>query len=193
MAREEWREQVRFVYLLDRWLDDTCTFATATDPVAASAMAGAMRRKRGVKAGVPDTWVVYRGKLVTIEMKSRAGKCSPSQRLAREALLRAGAQWWVCRTACAAMWALRKSGVRFRAIVHRDGTRERWRQPKLAPWEIPRRDPAERRPNAPEVLAKRRATQQRRRERQRQRAHAPMLQSRSSQAQRPSHDRADVR
>src|SRR6516164_8200083 len=52
-----------------------------------------------------------------------------------------GAQWWVCRSAHAAMWA----------------PSERWRQPRLAPWEIPRPDPAEPRPNAPEVTAQRRA------------------------------------
>jgi hypothetical protein len=41
------------------------------------------------------------------------------------------------------MWALRKSGVRFRTITRADGTTERWRQPRLAPWEVPRHDPAE--------------------------------------------------
>jgi hypothetical protein len=65
------------------------------------------------------------------------------------------------------MWALRKSGVTFRTIVHRDGTHERWLQPKLAPWEIPRRDPAERRPT--EVVAQRREMSRRSRERQRAR------------------------
>jgi len=34
----------------------------------------------------------------------------------RERLLRAGAQWLVCRSALVATWALRKSGVRFRFI-----------------------------------------------------------------------------
>jgi hypothetical protein len=33
------------------------------------------------------------------------------------------------------MWALAKSGVRFRTVVNADGTKGRWRQPKLAPWE----------------------------------------------------------
>jgi hypothetical protein len=59
------------------------------------------------------------------------------------------------------MWALRKSGVGFRTLVHNDGTTERWRQPWLAPWEVPRRDPAEPRPNAPDVAARRRAGRQR--------------------------------
>ena len=48
------------------------------------------------------------------------------------------------------MWALRKSGVKFRTIVHEDGTIERWQQPELPAWEVPKRDPHERRPRAPE-------------------------------------------
>jgi hypothetical protein len=151
--RQEWQEQVRFASLLDKWMDPNCAFWTATDPVAPSAMSGLMRKRRGVKPGVPDTLVWYRRKSITIEMKSQAGRCSAAQRSAREALIRAGAEWWVCRTARAAMWALKRSGVRFRQIVREDGLTERWRQPKLAPWEVPRRDPAERRPNAPQVLA----------------------------------------
>jgi len=63
---------------------------------------------------------------------------------------RAGAQWWVCRSARAAMWALRKSGVTFRTIAHEDGTTECWQQPKLPAWEVPKRNPHERRPRAPD-------------------------------------------
>ena len=71
-----------------------------------------------------------------------------------------GAHWWECRSAHAAMWALRKSGVRFRTLVHNNGT-ERWWQPRLAPWEVPRGDPAAPRPNASDVAAQRRAARQR--------------------------------
>ena len=148
--REEWLEQVKLSLLLDKWLDPACTFWTATDPVAPSVASGAMRKKRGVKPGVPDVLVWYRGKSITIELKSRRGQCSRSQRLARERLLRAGAQWWVSRTARAAMWALRKSGVTFRTATNDDGTVGCWQQPKLPAWEVPKRDPHERRPRAPE-------------------------------------------
>jgi hypothetical protein len=99
---------------------------------------------------VPDVLVWYRGKSITIELKSRRGQCSPSQRATREALLRAGAQWWVCRSADAAMWALGKSGVRFRTLSNDDGTLECWQQPKLPAWEVPKRNPHERRPRAPD-------------------------------------------
>jgi hypothetical protein len=75
---------------------------------------------------VPDVLVWYCGKSITVEMKSRRGQCSRSQRAVREALLRAGAMWWVCRSGPAAMWALYESGVPFRTIVHEDGTQECW-------------------------------------------------------------------
>jgi hypothetical protein len=148
--REEWQEQVRLSLLLDKWLDPACSFWTATDPVAPSATSGAMRKKRGVKPGVPDVLVWYCGKSIAVELKSRHGQCSQPQRAVREGLLRAGAQWWVCRSAKAAMWALAQSGVPFRTIVHQDGTIECWQQPELPPWEMPKRNPHERRPRAPE-------------------------------------------
>ena len=148
--REEWQEQVKLSLLLDKWLDPTCTLWTATDPVAPSATSGAMRKKRGVKPGVPDVLVWYRGKSITIELKSRRGQCSRSQRLVRERLLRAGAQWWVCRSANAAMWALAQSGVRFRAFINGEGGLEYWQPPRLPEWERPKSNPHERRPRAPD-------------------------------------------
>ena len=48
------------------------------------------------------------------------------------------------------MWALYKSGVPFRTIVHEDSTIERWQQPELPAWEMPKRNPHERRPRAPD-------------------------------------------
>ena len=86
--REELQEQVKLSLLLNKWLDPTCTFWTATDPVAPSVTSGAMRKKRGVTPGVPDVLVWYLGHSITIELKSRRGQCSPSQRAVREALLR---------------------------------------------------------------------------------------------------------
>ncbi len=149
--REEWQEQKKLARLLDKWLDPACTFWTATDPVAPSALSGAIRKQRGVKPGVPDQLILYRGKLIAIELKSRCGKCSPPQRAVREDLLRAGARgWWVCRTARAAMWALRKSGVKFRTRANDDGSLDRWQSPRLPAWEVPKRNPQERRPRAPE-------------------------------------------
>jgi hypothetical protein len=162
--RSEWFEQVLFARLLDKWLDPTTSFATAFDPVARSRLSGFMRKKRGVQPGCPDNWVLHCGRLICVELKSPAGRCSGVQRTVRGALIRAGSDWWECRTANSAMWALVESGVRFREIVHEDGSLELWRQPELAAWEVPRRDPAERRPQHPAIRAQRREYARRRRE-----------------------------
>jgi hypothetical protein len=118
--------------------------------VAASALSGAIRKQRGVKPGVPDQLILYRGKLIAIEMKSRNGKCSRSQRLVREAPLRAGAEWFECRLAVAAMLSLSEVGVKFRTLVREDGTTECWRQPELPEFALPKRNPQERRKRAPD-------------------------------------------
>jgi hypothetical protein len=104
--------------------------------------------------------------LIAIELKSPSGKCTSAQRAVREALLRAGCQWFECRSANAAMVAIAACGVRFRVITHEDGRMERWRRPKLANWELPRTDPREPRPQHPEVVSQRRAARRRWRARQ---------------------------
>jgi hypothetical protein len=153
MAYTEWREQVKLARLLDTWLPDDA-FWTATDPVARSATAGAMRKKRGVKPGLSDVIIWYRGRTFCIELKGPYGQCRPAQRAVREQLLKAGIKaWWQCRTAESAMWAIAKSGLKFRAIVHEDGSLESWQQPPLEPWEIPKTDPRERRPRPPHYWA----------------------------------------
>jgi hypothetical protein len=137
---------------------------------------------RGCKAGAPDIWILYCGRLITIELKSKGGRCTPSQRAAREALLRAGADWFECRSANAVMQAVCEAGVPFQMIARSDGVIECWRQPELAPWEVPRRDPAEPRPSAPELAAQRRTAQQRWRERQRARKAAKLAAARDDAA-----------
>jgi hypothetical protein len=102
-------------------------------------------------------------------MKSPSGRCSPAQKLVRERLLKADCRWFQCITARSAMWALAKSGVRFRTVVRADGTVEKYRQPRLADWEVPRTDPAEKRPYHPAVKAQRRAARQKWKARKRER------------------------
>ena len=150
--RAEWREQVRLARLLDKWIDPSRCCWTATDPVAATVTSGAMRKKRGVKPGVPDVLVWYCGHSIAIELKSRSGKCTASQRQMRARLLAAGCKWFLCRSAISAMAVLYQAGVPFRLHVGYDGRCERWVQPTLAPWERPKSDPHERRPKGPGYL-----------------------------------------
>jgi hypothetical protein len=77
----------------------------------------------------------------------------------------------------------------FRVITHEDGTIDRWQQPALAPWEVPRSDLRERRPLHPAVAAQRRAAQQRYRARQRVAREAAQLAAARNDAELPgAHD-----
>jgi hypothetical protein len=166
--RWEWEQQVLLASLLDRWLPDDAFFS-ATDGVARSPMSGWLRKKRGCKSGLPDMLIwCRRTKTIGIEMKSPGGRCTAPQRAVRELLLQAGCRWFECRSAAAAMVAIAASGLRFRTIVHPDGTVERWKRPRLAKWEKPRSDPSEPRPQHPEVAAQRRVARRRSLERKRE-------------------------
>jgi hypothetical protein len=166
MPREEWEQQIELSSALEEMLDPADSFSTAFDSVAPSALSGYLRRRRGVKAGLPDMWILHRKRLITIELKSRAGRCRPSQKIVREAIERAGGTWWLCCTARSALVALHRSGVPLweRSEGER---RKRWVPPEMPSWEEPRRNPSEPRPWAPDVAVRRRAARQRWRERQR--------------------------
>jgi hypothetical protein len=169
LRRWEWRQQIIFAGLLSRWLPND-GFFSAFDPVAGNALSGWLRRRRGVRAGAPDNWVLYRGRLICVELKSPGGKCSRAQRETRLAILAAGGEWWEARSANAGMAALAASGVVFREIDCGGGLIVRWRQPALADWERPRRDPSSPLAMHPQVLAERREARRRWRERKRLKA-----------------------
>ena len=78
----------------------------------------------------------------------------------RSEMLPAGADWWLVRSARAALMALHLSGVVFR---------RKWKPPRLQPWEGPFADPTQRLPQAPGVAARRRAARRRWLSRQRAR------------------------
>jgi hypothetical protein len=158
--REEWSEQTKLAALLEQYLDPASTFWTSLENKPLSRLSGLFQKRRGVRSGLPDVLVLYRGKPIFVELKSRAGVASKTQRQIRAELLPAGAAWWMARSARAALMALHLSGVIFR---------RRWQQPRLKPWEGPFADPTRRLPQAPDVAARRRAARQRWRERQQRR------------------------
>ena len=138
--------------MLDKYLDPTDTFWTSLENKPISRLSGIFQKKRGVRSGLPDVQVIWRGKPIFVELKSRAGVASKVQMHVRSKMLPAGADWWLARSARAAMMALHLSGVVFR----RD-----WKPPRLKPWEGPFADPTRRLPQAPDVAARRRAARRR--------------------------------
>jgi hypothetical protein len=161
--REEWTEQTRLAALLEEYLDPGFTFWTSLENKPLSLLSGIFQKRRGIRSGLPDVLVIFqqtpgRVLIVFVELKSRAGVATRAQKQLRLELLRAGAAWWMTRSARAALMALHLSGVVFGS---------QWAPPQLEPWEGPFPDPNERLPQAPEVAAQRRAARQRSRERQR--------------------------
>ncbi len=58
---------------------------------------GARIKAMGYKAGWPDLQVVYRGRLICIELKSAKGRLSPAQKAMHERLTLAGALVYTAR------------------------------------------------------------------------------------------------
>ena len=150
--REEWREQMKLSVMLDKYLDPSRTFWTSLENKPISRISGIFQKKRGIRSGLSDLFVLDSGRPIFVELKSRAGVATKAQKQVRVELLSAGATWWMARSARAALMALHLSGVVFR---------RRWKPPRLKPWEGPFEDPTRRLPQAPDVAARRRAARRR--------------------------------
>ena len=72
--RQEWTEQTKLAGMLDKYLDPTDTFWTSLENKPISRLSGIFQKKRGVRSGLPDELVIWRGKPIFIELKSR--RCS---------------------------------------------------------------------------------------------------------------------
>jgi hypothetical protein len=161
--RQEWAEQTKLAEMLDKYLNPADTFWTSLENKPISLLSGLFQKRRGVRSGIPDVLVIWRGKPIFVELKSRAGVASKAQKRLRLEMLPAGTDWWMARSARAALMALHLSGVVFRRT---------WKPPRLKPWEGPFADPTQRLPQAPDVAARRRDARRRWREHQRVRGPA---------------------
>ena len=123
-GRQEWTEQTQLAQLLAEYLDPSCTFATALENRPRSCLSGLMQKRRGTRSGLPDVMVIFipiishggelRQRSVFVELKSWAGVASKAQKQVRVELVAVGCEWWLCRSARAALTALHRSGVPFR-------------------------------------------------------------------------------
>jgi hypothetical protein len=167
--REEFAEQARLVEMLAELLDPRFAVVTALENRPRSRWSGFWAKARGVRAGIPDLMiVVYWKPPVFIEMKSKGGVPSKTQRRVFADLQAMGAAVYVARSADAALEALRRH-IPFR---------REWKPASpLQPWEGPFEftDSRMRLPQHPEVRAERAAALKQWRQRQRERkAQQPM-------------------
>jgi hypothetical protein len=136
-------------------------------------LGGYLAQKMGVRSGLTDIMVVHEGRAIFVELKSPVGVASKAQKQVYLELRAAGADWYLVRSAPAALEALRRSNVPFR---------RRWQTPQLADWMGPFIDPFRRLPQHPQIAAQRRASQRAWRERQRARKAAKLAAERDDAA-----------
>ena len=85
---------------------------------ASSAIEGARRKRLGALPGWPDIGVLWRGRLVLLELKrSRGGQLSPAQKLLHPRLDATGFPVAVVRSVDEALAAVRAAGVPIRGRV----------------------------------------------------------------------------
>lgn len=76
-----------------------------------------LRKARGVKPGIPDIVVLWRGRLIGIELKAGAGRVSTEQEALAAEWRAHGATWSVARSLAEVEAALRAAGVPVRYRV----------------------------------------------------------------------------
>ena len=103
--------------LLWRLLPDE-VFRTAIDHAhKKDALTGAILKARGAVPGLPDLWLVHRGQLHCIELKTEIGRLSETQVDCHAALWRAGAKVAVCRRKEGVLDTLQEWGLPLRGRI----------------------------------------------------------------------------
>jgi hypothetical protein len=108
---------------LQRTVVEYLDLALPPDGVVFAIPNGGLRHKKlaarlkglGVKAGVPDLEVIWRGRSYFVELKAHRGVMSPAQRSMAQRLVYCGAPVCCCRSGPEVEAALREQGVPLRA------------------------------------------------------------------------------
>ncbi len=137
------------------------------------------RRRRGCRAGTPDLLVLWRGRLIGIELKSPAGIISEAQRVMREEIVMAGGRWFACRSIEAVLEVLRRLRVPLLPVsrleelrAEMNGTAGEYAFDPMNPLHYPQEDLTRRRVTRQELVAAERRRHRRRMAMQKQRRRA---------------------
>lgn len=110
-SHEEHDLQKSVAQLLNAILPHDAWF-TSIDHSGGGRLQQAMKQGRGVKAGLADVWIIYRGKLHCIELKKPSGgTVSEDQRRVAEALHRVGVSTLLAKNTaqveqCLSIWKI---------------------------------------------------------------------------------------
>lgn len=96
MREEDLQRQV--ADYLDRFLPDDSLWWHTPNGSERNRAVAAKLKSHGVKPGVPDVTVLWRGRPIFIELKTARGSLQPDQRTWRDRLTEQGVPWALCRS-----------------------------------------------------------------------------------------------
>ena len=94
----EWQGQETIAEFLDLALPAEAFWSSIDMGPASSKKVGGLRKKRGLKAGLPDMIIVFSGITLWLELKAPGGTLSAAQRKVRFALLANDHHWALARS-----------------------------------------------------------------------------------------------
>lgn len=113
LVQREWGEQTTDARFLNHALPADAYWTAIDGGRAANRIAGAMRKRRGVKSGLPDWLIVWRGTTLWIERKiaTAESELGHNQRLTAERLQANGHLWARANDTFEVEAALRAAGI----------------------------------------------------------------------------------
>ena len=118
-TQREWRGQEADKAFLEKALPYDCYWTAIDGGRASSLIVGAMRKKRGIKSGLPDWLIVWHGITQWIERKTTSADSalSENQRLTAERLIANGHRWARANSTEEVEAVLRAAGIPLRATL----------------------------------------------------------------------------
>lgn len=116
MIQREWTAQKLDNAFLGKALPDDAYFTAIDHARKMSLVAGKQRKDRGLKAGIPDWLIVWRGITLWIERKEGSSLSGPQQ-ATRDALRANGHLWELARSLDDVEAACRAAGIPLRATL----------------------------------------------------------------------------
>jgi hypothetical protein len=116
LVQNEWSLQRAIAVYLSKALPPEIYWSAIDIGSAGSAHQGALRRARGVKAGLPDLLVAFAGRALWLEIKNGSSLSEP-QKLTRDALRANGHAWALVRSLEDVEAACAEAGIPLRASV----------------------------------------------------------------------------
>ena len=118
IAETEAQLQANVGAFLDAALpNDACWWPTPNGMRADPVQVHRLKKMAGLRPGVPDLFILFRGKTIAIELKTPKGKLSDAQMKFSGKLLAAGASYWIARSLADVALILANEGIGAKAKV----------------------------------------------------------------------------